>query len=196
MTALIDDRTQNLLFREARTANGFQARPVPDSLLREIYDLARMGPTSMNTQPMRVVFVNSEAGKARLIACVSPGNVEKVRQAPVTAIVAMDTRFYEEMDSIWHNPGAGKGFADNPGLARSTAERNSSLQGAYLLIAARAFGLDCGPMSGFDHDKLNAEFFPDGRLRANLLITLGYGDPAKVFGRNRRFEFDEVCSFA
>ena len=193
MTTTLDPAAQDLLFREARTANGFLPEPVPASLLREIYDLARMGPTSMNTQPMRVVFVTSEAGRARLIPCLSPGNVEKVRQAPVTAIIAMDTRFYEHMDTIWHAPGGGKGFADNPALARSTAERNSSLQAAYLIIAARAFGLDCGPMSGFDHDKLNAAFFPDGRLRANMLCALGYSDPGKLFGRNRRLDFDEAC---
>jgi 3-hydroxypropanoate dehydrogenase len=190
----IDDSAFDLLFRQARTQNGFLDRPVSDDLLRRLYDVTRMGPTSMNCQPMRLVFVRTPEGKARMLPALSPGNVDKVKQAPVTAIIATDTRFYEEMDSIWHAKGAGEGFAKNPALAEATAFRNGTLQGAYLMIVARGLGLDCGPMSGFDAAKLNAAFFPDGRLKANFLCNLGYGDPSKVMNRNRRFDFDEVCT--
>lgn len=189
---MLDDRGFDLLFNHARTANGYLDRAVPDELLRRIHQIARMGPTSMNCQPLRVLFLRRAAAKERLIPALSPGNVDKVRQAPVTAILANDSRFHEHMDSIWHQAGAGQGFAANAALAEATAMRNGTLQGAYLMIVARGLGLDCGPMSGFDAVKVDHEFFPDGRFRVNFLCNLGYADPAKSFPRNRRFEFDEV----
>ncbi len=182
------------LFFNARTANGFLDKPVPLELLQEVYDIAKMGATSMNTQPTRYVFLNSEASRARLIPALSPGNVDKTKLAPVTVIVATDTKFYEHMPVVWHNPGAKEMFEGNAALAQGTATRNGTLGGAYFMIAARAVGLDCGPMSGVDLAKVNAEFFPDGRLQANFLINLGYGDSSKLFQRNPRLSFEQACS--
>lgn len=183
----------NQLFLEARTQNGWLDRPVPDDLLREIYDIAKMGPTSMNTQPMRLVFLRSPQAKQRLAPALSPANLDKTLAAPVTAIVARDTQFYDYMPEIWHKPEARELFAGNAPLAQATAQRNATLQGAYLIVAARALGLDCGPMSGFDSAKVNAEFFPDGRFQTDFLCNLGYGDPAKLFGRQPRHAFERVC---
>ena len=182
------------LFFNARTANGFLDKPVPLELLKEVYDIAKMGATSMNTQPTRYVFLNSEASRARLIPALSPGNVDKTKAAPVTVIVATDTQFFEHMPTIWHGPGAKEMFAGNVPLAQGTASRNGTLGGAYFMIAARAVGLDCGPMSGVDLAKVNAEFFADGRLQANFLINLGYGDNTKLFNRNPRLTFEQACS--
>ena len=182
------------LFFNARTANGFLDKPVPLELLKEVYDIAKMGATSMNTQPTRYVFLNSEASRARLIPALSPGNVDKTKAAPVTVIVATDTQFFEHMPTIWHGPGAKEMFAGNVPLAQGTATRNGTLGGAYFMIAARAVGLDCGPMSGVDLAKVNAEFFADGRLQANFLINLGYGDNTKLFNRNPRLTFEQACS--
>lgn len=193
MSSSLGDSAFDILFRNARTQNGFTSDPVPDDLLKRLWEIARMGPTSMNTQPARLLFLRTEAAKQRLIPALSPGNVDKVKQAPVTVIVATDTRFYEHMPTIWHGEGAKEMFAGNAALAEGTATRNGTLQGAYLMIVARGLGLDCGPMSGFDPAKVNAEFFPDGRCKANFLCNLGYGDPSKLFKRNRRFEFDEAC---
>ena len=182
------------LFFNARTANGFIDKPVPLALLQEAYDIAKMGATSMNTQPTRYVFLNSPASRARLIPALSPGNVEKTKLAPVTVIVATDTQFFEHMPTIWHGPGAKEMFEANVPLAQGTATRNGTLGGAYFMIAARAVGLDCGPMSGVDLAKVNAEFFPDGRFQANFLINLGYGDNSKLFNRNPRLTFEQACS--
>lgn len=182
------------IFFNARTANGFLDKPVPVSLLQEVYDIAKMGATSMNTQPARYVFLNSPEARARLIPALSPGNVEKTKIAPVTVIVATDTKFFEHMPVVWHGPGAKEMFEGNAALAQGTATRNSTLGGAYFMIAARAVGLDCGPMSGVDLAKVNAEFFPDGRLQANFLINLGYGDNSKLFNRNPRLTFEQACS--
>lgn len=184
----------NQLFHSARTANGFLDKPVPLALLREVYDIARMGATSMNTQPTRYVFLMSTASRERLLPAMSPGNLDKTRTAPVTVIVATDTRFYEHMPEVWHKPGAKENFEGNPGLAQATATRNGTLGGAYFMVAARALGLDCGPMSGVDLAKVNAEFFADGRLQANFLINLGYGDDSKLFDRNPRLSFEQACS--
>ncbi|WP_341913778.1 malonic semialdehyde reductase [Ferrovibrio terrae] len=183
----------NQLFLDARTQNGWLDRPVSDDLLREIYDIAKMGPTSMNTQPMRLVFLRSPQAKQRLAPALSPANLDKTLAAPVTAIMARDTQFYDYMPEIWHKPEARETFAGNAPLAQATAQRNATLQGAYLIIAARALGLDCGPMSGFDIAKVNAEFFPDGRFQTDFLCNLGYGDPAKLFGRQPRHTFERVC---
>ena len=167
---------------------------MPLALLQEVYDIAKMGATSMNTQPTRYVFLNSAESRARLIPALSPGNVEKTKVAPVTVIVATDTRFYEHMPVVWHGPGAKEMFEGNVPLAQGTAIRNGTLGGAYFMIAARAVGLDCGPMSGVDLAKVNAEFFADGRLQANFLINLGYGDNTKLFNRNPRLTFEQACT--
>jgi 3-hydroxypropanoate dehydrogenase len=182
------------LFLKARTANGFLDQPVPLELLQQVYDIAKMGATSMNTQPSRYVFLLSKESRARLLPALSPGNLDKTRDAPVTVIVANDTRFYEHMPQVWHKPGARENFEGNAALAQATAIRNGTLGGAYFMIAARAVGLDCGPMSGVDLAKVNAEFFPDGRLQANFLINLGYGDDSKLFDRNPRLSFEQACT--
>ena len=182
------------LFVKARTANGFLDRPVPLALLQEAYDIAKMGATSMNTQPARYVFLMSKESRARLLPALSPGNMDKTRDAPVTVIVASDTKFHEHMSQVWHKPGAKENFEGNPALSQATATRNGTLGGAYFIIAARAVGLDCGPMSGVDLAKVNAEFFADGRLQANFLINLGYGDDSKLFDRNPRLSFEQACT--
>lgn len=189
----IDAKALDLIFLKARTANGFTSDPVPESLLRQVYDIAKMGPTSMNTQPTRYVFLNSPESRARLLPALTPGNLDKTRDAPVTVIVATDTKFFEFMPQVWHREGAKENFESNPGLSEATATRNGTLGGAYFIIAARALGLDCGPMSGVDLNKVNAEFFPDGRWRANFLINLGQGDDSKLFDRNPRLSFEQAC---
>ena len=190
----ISDACLDQLFFKARTANGFTDQPVPADLLQQVYDIAKMGATSMNTQPARYVFLNSSEARARLIPALAPGNVDKTKVAPVTVIVASDMQFYEHMPVVWHKPGAKEMFEGNKAMADGTAVRNSTLSGAYFMIAARAVGLDCGPMSGVDLAKVNAEFFPDGRLQANFLINLGYGDDSKLFDRNPRLSFAQACS--
>ncbi|MGC1173585.1 malonic semialdehyde reductase [Polaromonas sp.] len=182
------------LFLKARTANGFNGQPVPTALLKQVYELACMGPTSMNTQPARFVFLLTPESRARLLPALSPGNLDKTRDAPVTVIVANDTKFYEYMPQLWHKPGAKENFESNPALAQGTATRNGTLGGGWFIMAARALGLDCGPMSGVDLAKVNAEFFPDGRLQANFLINLGYGDDSKLFDRNPRLSFEQACT--
>jgi 3-hydroxypropanoate dehydrogenase len=181
------------LFFSARTQNGWLDRPVTDAQLRELYDIAKMGATSMNTQPMRVVFLRTADAKQRLAPALSPANLDKTMAAPVTAIVARDTQFYEFMPDIWHKPEARELFAGNAPMAQATAQRNATLQGAYLMMAARAIGLDCGPMSGFDIARVNAEFFPDGRWQTDFLCNIGYGDASKLFGRQPRHDFDRAC---
>jgi 3-hydroxypropanoate dehydrogenase len=181
------------IFLDARTANGFTDKPVPLALLQQVYALARMGPTSMNTQPTRYVFLTTPAARERLRPALSAGNLDKTMSAPVTVIVATDTRFYEFMPEVWHREGAREMFAGNAALAQGTATRNGTLGGGYFMVAARALGLDCGPMSGFDIAKVNAEFFPDGRWQANFLINLGYGDASQLFPRNARLSFEQAC---
>jgi len=181
-------------FLSARTFNAFTPKPVEDETILKLYDLMRWGPTSMNSQPGRYIFVRSSAAKQKLTDALAAGNVAKTMAAPVTVIVAMDTRFYEHLPSQFpSSPNASETMAKNEALAHSTAFRNSSLQGAYLILAARLLGLDCGPMSGFDADKLNAAFFPDGRYKANFLINLGYGDPSGNYPRGPRLAFDEAA---
>ena len=193
---MIDDQALDALFRTARTANGFLDRPVPDELLRQVYDLMKMAPTSANAQPGRFVFLRSAAARERLRPALSAGNLAKTMSAPVTVIVAHDTRFHEHLPRVFPHDQSAKSWFDGDAKKASrelTAFRNGTLQGAYLMLAARAVGLDCGPMSGFDNDKVDAEFFPDGRFRSNFLCNLGFGDPAKLFPRSPRFGFDEVC---
>lgn len=189
----ISETCLDQIFNKARTANGFTDKPVPAALLQEVYDLAKMGPTSMNTQPTRYVFLTTPAAKERLVPALMPSNVDKTRTAPVNVIVATDTRFFEHMPVVWHNPGAKEMFEGNAALAGGTATRNGTLGGAYFMVAARALGLDCGPMSGVDLAKVNAEFFPDGRCQANFLINLGYMDESKLFQRNPRLSFEQAC---
>lgn len=189
----IDPAALDTLFLKARTANGFLDKPVAPELLRRVYELAALAPTSMNTQPTRYVFLNSQPARERLLPAMTPGNLDKTRSAPVTVIVATDTKFYEFMPKVWHREGAKENFEGNPALASATANRNGTLGGAYFILAARAMGLDCGPMSGVDLAKVDAEFFPDGRWKANFLINLGYGDDSLLFNRNPRLSFEEAC---
>jgi 3-hydroxypropanoate dehydrogenase len=190
---MIDDHSLDVLFRTARTHNGWEDKPVPASLLGAVFELAKMPPTSANCSPMRLVFVTTPEGKARLKPALSQGNLDKTMAAPVTAIVANDSRFYDELPKLFPHADARSWFAGNEQVCAVTAMRNGTLQGAYLILAARALGLDCGPMSGFDNGKVDAEFFPDGRFKSNFLCNLGYGDPAKLFPRSPRFAFDDVC---
>lgn len=194
MTQALNRQAQDQAFIAAHTANKFTDQPVDDATLHALYELCKWGPTSMNCQPMRLVFVRSAAAKARLKPCLSAGNADKTMAAPVTAIVAMDTRFFEHLPAQFAPmPAAREMFAGNATLAADTAMRNSSLQGAYLIVAARMLGLAAGPMSGFDAAKLNAEFFADGRFKANFLVNLGVADPAGNRPRGPRLDFAEVA---
>jgi 3-hydroxypropanoate dehydrogenase len=189
----ISDDALDQLFREARTHSAWLPEPVPTELLRHAYELARLGPTSANGSPGRFVFVTTPEAKARLLPALAAGNIEKTKTAPVTVIIAYDREFYEKLPKLFPQADARFWFAGNQALIDETAFRNGSLQGAYFLLAARALGLDCGPMSGFDANKVNAEFFPDGKWRVNFLCNLGYGDQSKLFPRNPRLEFEEAC---
>lgn len=184
------------LFTEARTQNGYLAQPVPDERLRELFDLLKWGPTAANSSPARFVFVRSAEARARLLDCMSPGNQQKVREAPVTVIIGMDMAFHEQLPKLFPHTDARSWFAGKPELIASTAMRNSSLQGAYLILAARTLGLDCGPMSGFDAEKMDAAFWAGTPVRTNFVCTLGVGDPAKLMPRSPRLSFDEACRLA
>ena len=193
----LEDNGLDLIFRNARTHNVWLPTPVPEATLREIWDVMKFGPTSANCSPLRIVFVQSPEGKERLVACMSENNQAKTRAAPVTAVLAMDLEFYDKLPRLFpHNQTARSWFAGKPEHIMETALRNSSLQGAYFMIAARAHGLDCGPMSGFNADKLNAEFFSDGKLKVNFVCSLGHGDVSKLFPRSPRLDFDEACRIA
>lgn len=192
----IDDASIRQLFLEARTLGRWLEREVPDRLLRDAYDLARMGPTSANCQPMRIVFVRSPEAKSRLEPALSEGNRAKTMAAPATAIFAMDMEFYEHLPRMFHDPEARSWFAGKPKAIATNAMRNATLQAAYFIIAARAVGLDCGPMSGFDNDKVDAAFFAGTSYKSNFLCNLAHGDPARLHPRNPRFEFDEACVIA
>ena len=189
-----DTASLDILFRNARTHNGWDNRPVSDAELREIYELMKWGPTSANCSPLRIVFLKTPEAKARLLPAMSAGNQDKTRTAPVTAILAYDIEFYENLPRLFpHAPEARSWFAGNAANIEATAFRNSSLQGAYFMLAARALGLDCGPMSGFDAAKVNAAFFADGKFKVNFMGNLGHGDATKLFGRSPRMAFDEAC---
>src|SRR5256712_6373383 len=203
----VSDDALDLVFRKARTYNTWLPKPVPEELLRQLYDTLKWGPTSANISPARFLFIRSTAAKERLRPALAPGNVQKTMAAPVTVIVAYDLRFYEKLPKLApHNPGFRDMFANNPELAEVTAKRNSTLQGGYLIIAARALGLDCGPMSGFDNAKVDEEFFGagvqreamceeyvPGTIRSNFLCNIGFGDPTSLRPRAPRLEFGEVC---
>jgi nitroreductase len=190
---MIDTAALDTLFRNARTHNGWLDKPVSDAQLQEIYDLLKWGPTSANCSPARIVFVRSAEGKEKLSPCMAPGNVDKTKAAPVTAIIGMDTAFYEKLPQLFPHADAKSWFVGNQPMIDATAFRNSSLQGAYFIVASRAIGLDCGPMSGFDADKVNAVFFAGTSVKVNFICNLGYGDPAKLYGRSPRLSFDEAC---
>jgi len=181
------------LFHEARTFSYWQPRPVPQALVEAAFELAFLGPTSANCEPLRLVLVRSHEAKERLLPCVSSGNYEKVRTAPVTAIVAYDLEFFERLPTLYPHADARAWFTTDPALAEETAFRNSSLQGAYFILALRAQGLDCGPMSGFDAAKVDAAFFPDGRWRTNFLLNIGYGERDRLHPRLPRLGFDEAA---
>jgi len=192
MPALSDDAL-NVLFRNARTHSAWTDRPVPDELLGRLHELLKMGPTSANCSPGRFLFIKSPAAKERLRPALAEGNVAKTMKAPVTAVVAHDLEFYEKLPRLFPHADARSWFVGNPELIGLTAFRNGSLQGAYLIVAARSLGLDCGPMSGFDNEMLDKEFFPDGKTKSNFLVNLGYGDGSKLFPRSPRLGFDESC---
>ncbi|QOL19806.1 malonic semialdehyde reductase [Candidatus Bodocaedibacter vickermanii] len=189
----IQKESLDTIFNTARTYPGWLNTPVEDNLLKQVYELMKLGPTSMNCCPARIVFVKSKEAKERLKPCLAPFNVDKTMAAPVTAIVAYDLHFYEKMDVLWPHADAVSIFKGNDSLISETALRNGSLQGAYLIIAARSLGLDCGPMSGFNAAKLDQEFFPEGILKSNFLCNLGYGDPTSLYPRGARLAFDTVC---
>lgn len=189
----LSEESLNQLFYSARTHSVWLDEPVASETLQVLYDLLRMGPTSANGCPARFVFLTTPESRERLVPALSPKNVEKTLKAPVTVIVAWDTEFYEKFVELSPSVDWKPFFAGNQTLIDSTVFRNSSLQGAYLILAARALGLDCGPMSGFDADKVNAEFFPDGKWQVNFLCNLGHGDPASLKPRNPRLRFDDAC---
>lgn len=194
MSKILSDAGMDLLFRDARTHNVWLDKEVSDVLLEAIYDLAKMGPTSANCSPMRVLYLRTPEAKARLKPALSEGNAEKTMAAPATAILAHDLEFYEHLPRIFpHAPDARSWFAGKPAHIETTAFRNGSLQGAYFILAARALGLDCGPMSGFDNAAVDKEFFPDGQVKSNFLCNLGFGDSEQLFSRSPRLDFDEAC---
>ena len=187
------------IFRAGRSQNGWLSTPVPDSKLRELYDLMKFGPTSVNCSPARLVFVRTEEGKAKLRPALAPGNVEKTMAAPVVAIVGYDTRFYEHLPELFpHNPAVKAWFEgdEKVDFATTTAFRNGTLQGGYFIAAARALGLDCGPMSGFNNQAVDQAFFAGTSIRSNFICGIGHGDPAKVFARSPRLSFDQACVLA
>jgi len=209
MSKVLNDEALDQLFRAARTHNAWLDKPVGDDTLRQVYDLMKWGPTSANSCPARFVFLRSQQAKERLRPALAPGNVEKTMKAPVTVIVAYDLLFYEKLPRLFpHSPAMRNLFAGNPQLVEVTAMRNSSLQGAYLMLAARGTGLDCGPMSGFDNARVDEEFFgagkecegcdqeyfPAGHVKSNFLCNLGYGDRSKLFPRAPRLAFSEACT--
>jgi 3-hydroxypropanoate dehydrogenase len=186
--------TTEKLFTEARTQNGYLEGPVSDAQLQQLYDLLKWGPTAANTCPARFTFVRSAEAKAKLLTCVSPANVQKVTEAPVTVIVGMDMTFYDKLPQLFPHADARSWFVGNQPSIDATAFRNSSLQGGYMILAARALGLDCGPMSGFDAAKMDAAFWDGTPVKTNFICTLGHGNPAKVFPRSPRLSFEEACS--
>jgi len=205
----VDDAALDTLFREARTYAKWLPRAVRDETLHELYDLLKWAPTSANSSPARFAFLRSKEAKERLRPALAPLNVQKTMTAPVTVIIAYDMKFYEQLPTLFpQNPGMAKLFESSPDMVETTAKRNSSLQGAYLIMAARSLGLDCGPMSGFDQAKVDEEFFaagkpcfgcdqeffPEGHVRTNFLCNLGYGDPDSVHPRLPRLAFSEACS--
>lgn len=193
MSERLDDRALDIIFREARTHNVWRDEPVSDDDLRAIFDLMKMGPTTANTCPARFLFLRETVAKQRLAPHLSDGNRDKTMSAPVTAIIGHDLRFYEHLGKLFPHDNARPWFEGKDEHVRVSAFRNGSLQGAYFMIAARALGFDCGPMSGFDNSGVDAEFFAGTPIKSNFLCNLGHGDASKLFPRNPRFDFDEAC---
>jgi 3-hydroxypropanoate dehydrogenase len=203
MDQRLNDEALDLIFRKARTHNVWLDQPVPDDLLRQIYDLMKCGPTSANSSPARILFLRTPAAKQRLAPALSPTNLDKTMKAPVTVLIAHDLKFYDNLPKLFpHNQAAREWFSKSAPLAEITAFRNGTLQGAYFIIAARSVGLDCGPMSGFDNAKVDSEFFsppaispgsPESQWKSNFLCNLGYGDASTLSPRNPRLDFDEAC---
>lgn len=189
----LDADALDLLLRDARTHNGWVDKPVSDEQLRQLYDLVKWGPTSANCQPMRIVFVRSREARERLKPALSPGNVDKTMNAPAVAILAYDVEFWQELPRLFPHRDMRGPYLNNPAAAETAAFRNATLQGGYFILAARALGLDCGPMSGFDNAKVDAEFFAGTAVKSNFLCNLGYGDVGQIFQRSPRYAFDEVC---
>jgi 3-hydroxypropanoate dehydrogenase len=190
---MLSPEDMDLIFRAARSHNGWQAKPVSDEQLHALYELMKWAPTTMNTQPARILFLRSREAKERLKAALDPGNVAQTMAAPATAIIAYDLEFYEKLPQLVPHRDARTPFIGKPELIRTTALQSGTLQGAYLVVAARALGLDCGPMGGFDAAKVDSAFFPDGKVKSNFLCNLGHGDPATLHPRAPRLAFDQAC---
>jgi 3-hydroxypropanoate dehydrogenase len=194
MSDVLSSEDLDVIFRNARTHSVWLDKPVEDALLKQVYDLAKMGPTSANMCPMRIVFVKSREAKERLKPALDTGNVDKTMKAPVTAIIGMDIHFYEKLPKLFPHADARSWFKDLPeNVLEYVALRNSSLQGAYFMLAARALGLDCGPMSGFDNAKVDEAFFAGTTVKSNFLCNLGHGDASKLHPRSPRLSFEEAC---
>jgi 3-hydroxypropanoate dehydrogenase len=202
MSTPLSNEALDILFRQARTHNAWLDRPVSDDLLRQLYEVMKFGPTSANSNPARILFLRTHEAKQRLLPALSPTNADKTMQAPVTAILGYDLKFHEETPKLFpNNPAMANVFSSSPQLAETTAFRNGTLQGGYFILAARALGLECGPMSGFDNAKVDAEFFTSAagnppafhHVKSNFLCNLGYGDASKLFPRNPRLAFEEAC---
>ena len=192
--SVFDLKNKNLIFQEARTHNDWLDKDISNDILMEIYDLMKWGPTSANCSPTRIIFAKSKASKDRLLPFVIESNLEKTKSAPETAIIGYDINFHDHLPKLFpHNPDAQNWFNHSIDIAEETAFRNGSMQGAYFIIAARALGLDCGPMSGFDKEGVDNEFFRDTNIKSNFLCNLGYGDKTKLFERSPRFKFNEIC---
>lgn len=192
-SAVLTDQALDTIFRAARTANAWQDRPVSAELLHQIHELMKFGPTSANSCPLRLLFLQSPEAKARLKPFLMESNIDKTMTAPVVAILAMDMHFHEHLPFLFPHTDAKSWFEGNDDLIAQTAFRNSSLQAGYFIVAARALGLDCGPMSGFDAGGVNKEFFPDGRFKVNFICNIGYGDHSKTFARSPRFSFEQIA---
>lgn len=189
----LSEQALGVLFNDARSHNGWQDTDVSDEQLQQIYDLMKMGPTGANCCPARVHFVRSDSAREKLLSCVSEGNVEKCRSAPVVAIIGMDMEFYEKLPKLFPHTDARSWYVGNDEAIYNTAFRNSTLQAAYFMMATRSLGLDCGPMTGFNADKMNETFFPDGKIKINMICAIGKGDPDKLFPRHPRLDFSEAC---
>ena len=189
----LSEQALDTLFREARSFNAWQDKAVSDEQLHQLYELMKWGPTSANSCPARIVFVKSEEAKARLKPCLNEGNVEKSMSAPVVAIIGMDMEFYEQLPKLFPHTDARSWFAGNAAKIAENVMRNSTLQGAYLIMAARALGLDCGPMSGFNAARMDEAFFPGGKVKSNFICAIGYGSQEQLYPRGPRLDFDEAC---
>jgi 3-hydroxypropanoate dehydrogenase len=192
---VLPDNVLDQLFREARSHNGWQQRDVTDAQLEQIYELMKMGPTSLNSCPARIVFIRSQEAKQRLKACLNEGNINKSMTAPVVALIGMDLEFYTKLKKLWPpNAEAANWYIGKPDKIQENAFRNSSLQGAYFIMAVRSLGLDAGPMSGFNFAKMDETFFPDGKIKSNFICAIGYGDEGKLYPRGPRLDFAEACT--